>query len=124
MARRVVVEDSVDERSKASFDRSRWTNDRVSELPDGFTLRPCGREGSLYYKEGDRVLELGFELAGNQDRSILISRTGLKKWILPGRDLLTPGEHQRIEGLAARWLEDMGLSAKFLSPETDLVRDW
>jgi hypothetical protein len=124
MARYVVVEDGPDERAKASFDRTRWTNDRVSELADGFTLRPRGREGSLYYKEDGNILELGFELAGDKDRSILISRTGLKRWIKPGQDPLSLEDQQRLEALAVEWLRNMGLSGKFLSPETDLVRDW
>jgi hypothetical protein len=124
MARYVVVEDGPDERAKASFDRTRWTNDRVSELADGFTLRTRGREGSLYYKEDGNILELGFELAGDKDRSILISRTGLMRWINPGQDPVSLEDQQRLEALAVEWLRNMGLSGKFLSPETDLVRDW
>jgi hypothetical protein len=124
MARYVVAEDSLDERAKASFNRTRWTNDRVSELADGFTLRPRGREGSLYYKENGHVLELGFELAGDQDRSILLSRAGLQRWITPGQDPLNLEDQQRLEALAVEWLRNMGLSGKFLSLETDLVRDW
>jgi hypothetical protein len=124
MARYVVVEDGPDERAKASFDRTRWTNDRVSELADGFTLRPRGREGSLYYKEDGNILELGFELAGDKDRSILISRTGLRRWIKSDQDPLSLEDQQRLEALAVEWLRNMGLSGKFLSPETDLVRDW
>jgi hypothetical protein len=124
MARYVVVQDGPDERAKASFDRTRWAHDRISELADGFTLRPRGREGSLYYKEDGHVLELGFEVAGDQDRSILVSRAGLKRWITSGQAPLNLEDQQRLEALAVEWLRNMGLAAKFLSPETDLVRDW
>jgi hypothetical protein len=124
MAKYVVVEDGPDSQTKESFDRVRWKHDRIDELPDGFTLRPRGREGSLYYKENGHVLELGFELAGDQDRSILVGRAGLRQWIAPIREATSAEKQQDLESQAIDWLQKAGLSARFLSPEHDLVRDW
>jgi hypothetical protein len=124
MARYIVHDDGPDEKTMAAFDRTRWKRDRVSELSDGLTLRRRGREGSLYYKEGGCVLELGLELAGKADQDITISRACLRQWTIPKSQPISPEKQLELETLVREWLKKSGVFCRFISPETDLARDW
>jgi hypothetical protein len=91
----------------------RRRRDRVSELEQGFTFRPYGRQGYIYYREGGNVLELAWEIAGPDDRDIIVFLRGLQRWAIPAED---PVDHEKqvALNLALReWLQRNRVRAIF-----------
>ncbi len=60
----IVIYEPMPAAERERLDARRREHDGVAELPDGFHLVGGGRSGMLYYREGENVLELGWEISG------------------------------------------------------------
>jgi hypothetical protein len=107
------VDEKIDGNTLAEWNRRRWAEDDVEALPQGFTLKRRGREGSLYYRESDRILELNFEISGTPEQDILVSVAGFEKWILPATEDVAPEAQSSIRRAAEDWLEQHSTRAMF-----------
>lgn len=99
-------------------DVARWTaerriRDEVDKLEEGFTFRPAGRHGYVYYREGIRIAELVWEMAGPEDYDIIVFLHGLRKWALPQEEPVAQERQQEIETALRNWLSESKLKAIF-----------
>lgn len=69
-------------------------------LAQGYTFKADGRSGFVYYREGDQILEIYWEMSGVPQYDILISLSEIRNWTTPERTAI-PGEKrdQIISGL-------------------------
>jgi len=107
----MVIFEHVSEKDVARWDRQRWKEDGVDRLPDGFSLKPHGRNGSVYYRADGRVLELYCELAGAPEIDVLVNWDGLNAWIWPERSETTSEDRVRIRNLAEEWFKTRRIRA-------------
>jgi hypothetical protein len=52
--------------------RETWRNDKIWELPSGFTLIERGRDGAIYYRRGNAVVVFTWEFSGDPTLDIVI----------------------------------------------------
>jgi hypothetical protein len=76
----VVPDDRSPEEIQATR-RAIWRNDRIWERPEGFSLVSKGRAGSIYFRRGNKIIDVEAELAGNPALDIVVSEGGLARWI-------------------------------------------
>jgi hypothetical protein len=69
-------------------------------LAQGYTFKPDGRGGFVYYREGEQILEIYFEMSGVPQYDILILLSEVRNWTMP-QPLLIPSHKwdQIISGL-------------------------
>jgi hypothetical protein len=90
---RIIHHLSAEERGV--LDRQRRHRHRVAEHPDGFTEVADGRSGAVYYREGERVLELSWEMDATRP-GILLYVGGLDEWVLPEPQPTSAAERDRL----------------------------
>jgi len=73
-------------------------------LPEGFSLRSRGRDGFVYFREEDRVLELYWEISGVDDYDWLLSLESTKQWAHPKGENPSEAKRQEIIDALERWL--------------------
>ena len=78
-------------------------------LPQGFTFRPDGRSGFIYYRLGDRVLEIYVEMSGVALYDMLVWPEGLDDWVFPEARPLTGDERIDVRSQFRAWLSEQGL---------------
>jgi hypothetical protein len=69
-------------------------------LAQGYTFKADGRSGFVYYREGEQILEIYWEMSGVPQYDILISLSEIREWARP-RGVAIPS-HKRdqiISGL-------------------------
>jgi hypothetical protein len=113
MPRDIVIQHTIDEKTKKKWDRQRWKEHGVSELPQGFTIKKDGRAGSIYFRRGERILELYYEISGDPAYDILLWQHSLSNWILPGPEPVPPEEQQAIRAELEQWLQANETRAHF-----------
>lgn len=74
-------------------------------LPQGFTLDSHGRSGFIYYRAGDRVIEIYVEMSGVAHFDMLVSPEGLDHWIHPEKLALTDDERRFVLSEFSEWLK-------------------
>jgi hypothetical protein len=92
---------------RRGYDEIRWKRDHVDKLREGFSLVSDGRSGYLYFREGDRFIEVYVELAGDPSFDLILEIRGLKSWIslaTLSRDPVPPDEETRIRSEMEAWL--------------------
>jgi len=82
-------------------------------LPQGFTFRPDGRSGFIYYRAGDRVLEIYVEMSGVALYDLLVWPEGLEDWIYPEAVPLTPDERIALRDEFRAWLKQQSFKTDF-----------
>ena len=82
-------------------------------LPQGFTFQPEGRSGFIYYRAGDRVLEIYVEMSGVPHYDMLVSPDGLDQWVFPTVAPLTPEERVAIRTQFSAWLTQQNFKTDF-----------
>jgi hypothetical protein len=75
------IYEPLSEERRRAIDEARWKRNQVKDLPQGFSMSHSGRAGSLYYREGARVIELEAELAGDPSLDLIIFPSGFGSWI-------------------------------------------
>jgi hypothetical protein len=111
MAEDIHLNEPIGEKARAAMNRRRWKEDAVESLPQGFSFKRRGRDGSIYYRHGDRILELIYEVSGNSNYDILISSDGIERWILPLGQPVDQIEQNEIKTKLSSWLKDQGARA-------------
>ena len=53
-------------------------------LAQGYTFKAEGRSGFVYYREGEQILEIYWEMSGVPRYDILISPSEIGNWTTPG----------------------------------------
>jgi hypothetical protein len=94
--------------------------DKVDELEQGFTFRPSGRDGYIYFRRGEKLLELYWEMSGVDDYDILLSLEGLQQWVLPQSEPLASEQRAEIRTELQSWLAANNVRA--LLQETEMER--
>ena len=100
-----IHEPPPDPKDVARENAKRRRRDNVEQLPSGFTFRASGRHGFVYYREGDHILELCWEMSGREDREIILSLRGLREWALPRVEPVDAAKQKQIEDELRKWLE-------------------
>ena len=65
-------------------------------LAQGYTFKPDGRSGFVYYREGEQILEIYFEMSGVPQYDILISLSTVRDWTIPQRLPIPPQKRDQI----------------------------
>jgi hypothetical protein len=102
-----LYEPVSDERREAT-DRQRRSEHHIANLAPGFTLKPRGRDGFIYYSEGGHVLELYYELAAGEPATILLNWDGLRRWVWPAYEDVAQEDQARIKKMAVEWSPSKG----------------
>ena len=97
---------------------ARWRRNRVQDLRQGVSLAANGRTASIYYRSGDRFVELDAELAGDPGLDMCIyTAPGISSWI----DVAslepaptTAEEQQHVLATIATWLRARPARASFV----------
>lgn len=116
MGKYIYVTEPIPPERAAKLRRKRWREDGVAQLPAGFTFKAKGRQGSIYYREGEKALELAWEMSGVPQFDILVHLGGLSAWILPEAAPLPEADQARIEGALQVWLASVKYRAELLRP--------
>ena len=116
MAKYTYVTETISPEKREKWRRRHWREDRVADLPQGFTYKSSGRQGSIYYREGEQILEIPWEMSGAREVDILVHLSGLDHWVLPQTELVPAADVVRIEEALKAWM-------KFMNYRADLVRD-
>lgn len=75
-------DDEITPEDLKKWARETWREDRIWELPAGFTLVEKGRDGAIYYRRGNSVVEFTWEFSGVASLDILIwEDTASIRWI-------------------------------------------
>lgn len=98
-----IFEPPADPEKVARRNAARRRQHKVDELDDGFTFRPSGRDGYVYYKEGDKLIELYWEMSGSDEQDILLSLSGLTDWASPVEPVPTSKQEEVLTALKT-WL--------------------
>jgi hypothetical protein len=83
-------------------------------LKEGYTFKPDGRSGFVYYREGAQILEIYWEMSGVRQYDVLISLSEIQKWTRPEGASISPEKKQQI----ITGLKDF-LAAKKIRPDFD-----
>lgn len=76
------IDDEVTPEEFQEYERVTWREDKIWELPAGFTVVEKGRQGAIYYRRGDAVVGFTWEFAGGPTLDILIwEDTASIQWI-------------------------------------------
>ncbi len=75
-------------------------------LPQGFTLKMYGIGGYIYFREGDKILEIDVEWSGVHGYQFLTGREGFKNWVCPKKEELTEEDKRRIQKLYRNWIKE------------------
>ena len=65
-------------------------------LEEGYTFKAEGRSGFVYYRDGDHVLEIYWEMSGVPQYDILIAPLEITKWTSPADRPIPPEKRQQI----------------------------
>ena len=82
-------------------------------LPQGFTFHPDGRSGFIYYRAGDRVLEIYVEMSGVAHYDVLVWPEGLDTWVYPERTPLTADELIEVRKQFSAWLRQQNFKTDY-----------
>jgi hypothetical protein len=104
MAKYSIVSEHIDGNTRAQWDRRRWNDDGVDALAQGFTLIKRGRDGSIYYREENLILELPYEISGTPAQDILVSTAGFSHWVLPMNLQVEADKQMTIRHSFENWL--------------------
>ncbi|MEO7779636.1 MAG: hypothetical protein ABIY63_19080 [Fibrobacteria bacterium] len=103
------------EKQMAAWERQRRRRDGVPDLEEGFTI--CGgRAGMIYYREGDKILELYWEYSGVDERGLLLGARGLKQWFYPVIEPIPPDKQAQLKEAVITMVRARGGTAIFEDP--------
>lgn len=122
MRKRHPIHEQSSPSERARIDQQRHRKDAADELPEGFTVKSNGRDGTIYYREGLRTLELAYEADGTQP-GVLVHVAGLNTWVLPAPQATTANEIARIRSALEDWARLQNGRMTFVSTD-ELIRPW
>jgi len=107
------IHEQLDPKEVVRWTAKRRRRDGVDNLQQGFSFRPSGRDGFVYYREGAKVLELYWEMSGLDDSDLTLFLHGLREWILPEVEVVDIEKQTELEAALRAWLASSGLRATF-----------
>jgi hypothetical protein len=113
-----IYEPAPDPQTVARWNADRRREHKVAELEPGFSFRASGRDGCIYYREGDKLLELYWEMSGVDEYDILLSLEGLRAWALPDVEPIEPAKQEEILAALRSWLPANKVRALLQEPPT------
>jgi hypothetical protein len=116
MGKYIYVTEPIPPERAEKWRRKRWREDGVADLPPGFTFKANGRQGSIYLREGEKTLEIPWEMSGVPQYDILVHLSGLSRWILPQAEPISGEDQARIEEALKAWLTSVKYRAELLRP--------
>ena len=99
-----IYEPPPDPQTVARWNAKRRRDHKVAELEPGFSFRASGRAGCIYYREGDKILELHWEMSGVDEYDVLLSLNGLREWALPHVEPVEPAKQEELLAALRDWL--------------------
>ena len=60
----------------------------------------------IYFREGDKILEIDVEWSGIHDYQFLTMREGFKNWVYPKKEDLPEEDKRRIQKLYRNWIKE------------------
>lgn len=105
------VHGQLDPKEVARWTAIRRRRDGVAQLPEGFSFRPSGRDGFIYYRKDHRILELYWEMSGLDDQDIILFLRGLRQWVLPVSEAVDLADQRGIEAALRQWLTSNNMRA-------------
>ena len=106
------VSNSVSQQQMEKWTRQRRKKDGIETLPNGFSFKAHGRGGFIYYREGEKVLELYWEMSGVPEYDILLNTFGLRTWIWPQSSPVNNADYARLRDQLVLWLQQVGYRAQ------------
>jgi hypothetical protein len=106
------VQDNLSQEEIAESRRVRWRKNEIWKTPQGFSLVPDGRAGMIYFRQGQKLVALGAELAGSDYLDIVVFDDGFGRWIDVNSlecTVVTPEEQASIRKELIDWLTRKGL---------------
>ena len=98
------------EEEKNRWRIERWERDGVSKLlsKDGFTFKPDGRSGYIYYTEQGTLVEIYVEMSGVKEYDMLIYfDESLERF--PNRSILNEYEKEVMRSKLLAWFDLKGI---------------
>jgi hypothetical protein len=111
-----IHEPPPDPQTVARRNAKRRGDDNVEGLDQGFSFRASGRDGFVYYREGDKLLELYWEMSGVDEYDVLLSLNGLREWALPDVEPVDPAKQEEILAALRSWLAANKVRAQIEQP--------
>jgi hypothetical protein len=109
---RRIYEPAIDPKVVARWNAKRRGEHKVHELEEGFSFRASGRDGFIYFKEGDKIMELYWEMSGVPQYNILLSLAGLSEWALPSVVPIATEKQVEILAKLRGWLDANNIRAE------------
>jgi len=110
----VSVDDEITPGELEAYERETWREDKIWELPTGFTVVEKGRNGAIYYRRSEAVVGFTWEFAGSPTLDILVwEDTASMKWIdvhTLDRKPVTPKDRASIKQALIDFLAQRGTS--------------
>jgi hypothetical protein len=78
---RLDEDDALDEHDLEEGQRQTWREDKIEDLPEGFTAIDKVGYGTVYYRRADAVVEYGWEFSGVSTLDVLFWDTSSLRWI-------------------------------------------
>ncbi len=91
-----------------ALNKARRETDQVDCLAEGFTFKPHGRSGFVYYKQGNCVLEVYVEMSGVPQHDFLTWEDGFTSWVLPVAEKVDDSDQRRIRTEYEEWVKSNG----------------
>jgi hypothetical protein len=123
MGKSKIIHEPAGPEERRRLDEQRRAQDRVEDLAEGFTMKRHGRDGVLYYREGARVLEISYEMAGAAPGLLVYADTGLRSWVLPLEQCLSKEDRARLRTALEGWARVQPGPVTFAG-DGDLIRPW
>ena len=92
----------MDDRERQSRDAKRRHLERMLPRADGFHEVSRGRAGTIYYREGERVLALEWEMNAVEP-GIILYLHGLDEWVLPAPEPTSAADRRRLRAALDRY---------------------
>jgi hypothetical protein len=106
-----IFEPPADAATLERWSEERRRRDNVDHLAQEFSFRPSGRDGYIYFKQDERIIELYWEMTGDSASNIRLSLEGLGSWAMPQATRLGQDEQNEILAALQRWLAENGIQA-------------
>jgi hypothetical protein len=65
-------------------------------LNQGYTFKADGRSGFVYFREGDQILEIHWEMSGVPKYDVLISLSDIQNWTRPAGAIIPAQKKEYI----------------------------
>lgn len=87
-----------------------------ASLPEGFSLQTRVRRGTIWFREGERVLRFHCEMSATAHYDLLLSLDGAAVWVQPAGQAVAAADRARILAALETWLAAQGIRTDAFGP--------